>query len=123
MKRTTLITATLFALFCSKATASNIHSFDELRDSDSQPSQPLYFKLVPVDAKEISKEATKSSLEEQKQFTGKGHRVGGDPYVNRLLGIDHEEGKRLHKLAKKAAKQEARKKRKKTLPKTLAEAA
>ena len=37
-------------------------------------------------------------------FQGDGHKLGGNKYVNRLLGIDHKEGKRLAKLAKKQAK-------------------
>ena len=45
-----------------------------------------------------------SQTELDETFTGTGHKVGGSPYANRLLGIGEEEGRRLYKAAKKARK-------------------
>lgn len=38
--------------------------------------------------------------EKDHKFQGKGHVLGGDPYVNKLLGISHDTGLALEKFAK-----------------------
>ena len=45
-----------------------------------------------------------SDDESAERFQGHGHKLGGDKYANKLLGIDHKEGKRLARLARKQAK-------------------
>jgi len=81
----TLATLTLAALTLlslnGASFAGKIHSLNDIHDAEQN-------------ARKVS---TPESV-----FTGRGHKVGGDKYVNRLLGINHKEGKRLAKLTKKS---------------------
>lgn len=107
--------ATKLALFTAvtlvSATTSyahqNHHTLDDIRKEDTPKTR--LFRLVPVNLEDIKK-ATNTELN---TFKGKGHRLGGDPYVNRLMGIDHAEGKKLYKLAKTQEKKTKNKRSKK----------
>lgn len=108
----TLATLTLTALTIlslnSNTFAGKIHTLDDIRDAEREAkrSAALERRLIQTDPKLLRKiKQEQVEQEEAKKFPGKGHRLGGDKYVNRLLGINHKEGKRLAKLAKKSPKQ------------------
>ena len=108
----TLTTLTLAALTIlslnSNAFAGKIHTLDDIRDAarEARKSAALEARLIQTNPKLLRKiKQEQAEQEEANKFPGKGHRVGGDKYANRLLGIDHKEGKRLAKLAKKSPKQ------------------
>jgi hypothetical protein len=108
----TLATLTLVALTAlslnNNAFGGKIHTLDDIREAEreAKKSAALERRLIQTDPdllRKIKKEQIEQ--EEAKKFPGKGHRLGGDKYVNRLLGINHKEGKRIAKLAKKSPKQ------------------
>tara|TARA_R110002095_G_scaffold209584_1_gene196256 strand:+ start:2039 stop:2458 length:420 start_codon:yes stop_codon:yes gene_type:complete len=107
----TLTTLTLAALTTlalnGNAFANKVHTLDDIHEAERQAQRAAaherhLLRTDPNFLKKIKKEQAKQ--EQESKFQGQGHRLGGDKYVNRLLGIDHKEGKRLAKLAKKAQK-------------------
>lgn len=82
----------------SQANSVKIHGLDELKDTHHKINYRHSTEIKPVSDSEL--------------FPGKGHRLGGDPYVNRTLDIDHEEGKKIAKLKRKSMEIEKENKRK-----------
>ena len=95
--------------------ASNIHTLDDIRKAKAAARKAAFIQrsTASQDSSLVRKiNAIQKNAEESiKKFPGKGNKLGGDKYVNRLLGIDHKEGKRLERLAKKQAKKGSRKQR------------
>ncbi len=90
------------------ASANRIHTLDDIHEADRNARQEAFIKRQlairdPKLLKKMQKEQHRQETETE-NFQGDGHKLGGDKYVNRLLGIDHKEGKRLYRLAKKQAK-------------------
>lgn len=109
MKTLTTLTLAAFTILSlnSNAFAGKIHTLDDIHEAErnANRSAALERRLAHTDPSLLRKiKAEQLEHEESKDFTGKGHKLGGDKYVNRLLGIDHKEGKRLAKLAKKSHK-------------------
>lgn len=100
MKKNTyiaIITSSLI-LSTSQSNSVKIHGLDELNDTHHKINYRHSTEIKPVSDTEL--------------FPGKGHRLGGDPYVNRTLDIDHEEGKKIAKLKRKSMEIEKENKRK-----------
>lgn len=79
-----------FVLGCEPLKAGKVHGMEDLKD-DRKETRYFVKTVVKNTAKEEKKEHA------EPEFPGKGHRLGGDRYVNRLLDIDHDTGKRLAK--------------------------
>ncbi|HBN22872.1 MAG TPA: hypothetical protein DD412_06520 [Holosporales bacterium] len=110
MNTLTTLTVAAFTILSLNGTtfAGKIHTLDDIcaAEREAKKLAALERRLIQTDPsllRKIKKEQV--AQEESKKFPGKGHKVGGDKYVNRLLGINHKEGKRLAKLAKKSPKQ------------------
>lgn len=78
-----------FFLNTEPSSAAKIHGMEDLKDD----KEKRYFVTTVV--KNTGKEEKNTHAEPE--FPGKGYRLGGDSYVNRLLDIDHKLGKRLAK--------------------------
>ncbi len=109
MKILTTLILTSLTLFSLNATtfAGKIHTLDDIREAEREAKKTaaLERRLIQTDPSLLRKfKREQAKQEELEKFPGHGHRLGGDKYVNRLLGIDHKEGKRLAKLAKKSGK-------------------
>jgi len=109
MKTLTTLILTSLTIFSLNGTgfAGKIHTLDDIREAEREAKKTaaLERRLIQTDPSLLRKfKRDQAKQEELEKFPGHGHRLGGDKYVNRLLGIDHKEGKRLAKLAKKSAK-------------------
>lgn len=105
----TLTIAALTLLTLNNTVSANrMHTLDDIYadERNAHHSSLIHKQIALKDPKLLKKihDAQNFSKTDVEKFPGKGHRLGGDKYVNRLLGIDHKEGKRLSKRAKKIAK-------------------
>ncbi len=103
--KTVTIAITAITMTTSIASASNFMGLDDLRELNrhramaqrlAENSPEFRAKLLKMATGEDNKEN-----EGYEAFAGKGHKVGGKRGVNRLLGIDEKEAKRLRKAAKR----------------------
>ena len=95
------------------ARANNVMGLDDLNELNR--FRAMQAKLIEREAlrdpklRERFMQTGKLTLEddsenEENRFPGKGHKVGGKKGVNKILGIDEREAKRLRKLEKKRAR-------------------
>ena len=105
MKTLTILTITGLAILPlnGSAFAGKVHTLDELYEAERQAQRAValgkhLLKEAPALFQKIKKNHAQQKAE--KIFPGHGHKLGGDKYTNRLLGIDHKEGKQLAKKAR-----------------------
>lgn len=104
----TFTIAALTALVLNGAAfAGKVHTLDDIHEAEQKALRAADLErnleqTDPILLRKIKKEQKKAA--KNTQFPGRGHKLGGDKYVNRLLGVDHKEGKRLYKLSKKVKK-------------------
>ena len=109
MKTLTNLTIAALALITlnGPASAKHIHTLDEIHDAENNARKAAFIqrRLAINDPKVLAqmKEELNGDEENKENFQGEGHRLGGDKYVNRLLGIDHKQGKKLFHWAKQQA--------------------
>ena len=113
------IAALTFITLNGSASAQKAHTLDDLHEAEQNARKAAFIqrRLALKDPKALAQMKAQLNVEEadkenQESFQGEGQRLGGDLYINRLLGINHKEGKKLARLAKKQAKKAAKAARK-----------
>tara|TARA_R110002095_G_scaffold197169_1_gene176164 strand:- start:2278 stop:2652 length:375 start_codon:yes stop_codon:yes gene_type:complete len=110
MKIIANLTITALAILALNSTtyANRMHTLDDIHEAEKNARQASFIQrqLALRDPKLLKKMHNEQNLGQESTgyFSGHGRKLGGDKYVNRLLGIEHKEGKYLTKAAKKQAK-------------------
>lgn len=102
--------------FASHSQANNFMTMDDLKELERSRAIAKRLAMKDPQFREqllAQQQGVHNPQDEFVPFTGKGHKVGGRKGVNRLLGIDEHEAKRIEKARKKYLKKMKKEEQKK----------
>jgi heat shock protein HslJ len=98
MRKRTLFSLALLLKFMASlsATASNIHDLKELQSKQRAIARGHSLHATMRESNPFLHD----TQQQRPSFSGQGQKLGGDKYINRLLGLNRQTGKKLYRKAK-----------------------